>query len=168
MSNMLLAQIEFNERELTALKATLKCIEEHKLAEQYPVDPIRKQILELEKAKAEKKKVNEATKPQIKRPCPNTAASGHPTPCSALERPFYPRVNERYPPYIYERPYMYPESHGPPLVGNPPAPYNLPPGHGNFFGNVYHYQTPPYLHWGIVGVTSGDSLIVLSLTASSF
>lgn len=138
-------QPEVNERELAALKATLKCIEEHKLEGLFPADLIRKQILELEKAKAEKKKVNEVTKPQPRRPHANTASNGHPMPCSAPEKTFYPRVNERYPPYVYKRPYIYPESHGPPLVG-PPAPYSLPPGHGSFFGNVYHYQTPSYLH----------------------
>ncbi|KAK4749056.1 hypothetical protein SAY87_026505 [Trapa incisa] len=134
---------EVNDRELAALKATLKCIEEHKLEVLYPVDPIRKHILELEKIKAEKKKLSETTKPQPKRLL-NTAATGYPMPSSASEKQFYPRVNERLPSYMYDRPYIYHESHGPPLVG-PPVPYSLPPGHGNFFGNVYHYQTSPYL-----------------------
>ncbi|XP_075637892.1 FRIGIDA-like protein 3 isoform X1 [Castanea sativa] len=34
------AQNEVNDRELSALKAVLRCIEEHKLEEQYPVDPL--------------------------------------------------------------------------------------------------------------------------------
>lgn len=139
-------QLEVNDRELAALKAVLKCIEEHKLEDQYPAGLIRKQVLELEKAKAEKKKVNEVTKPQPKRPCANTAANGHPAWSSASEKPFYPRVNERYPPHVYERPYVYhPENHGPLLVG-PPATHNPPPGHCKAFGNIFHYQAPPYLH----------------------
>ncbi|KAK4776919.1 hypothetical protein SAY86_005607 [Trapa natans] len=136
---------EVNEIPLSALKATLKCIEEHKLEGMYPVDPIRKQIIELERVKAEKKKVSEVTKPQPKRPSANTAATGYLMPCTAPEKHFYPRVVEKCPPYIYERPYIYHESHGPPHVG-PPAPYSLPPGRRNFFGNVYHYQTSTYLH----------------------
>nr|VDD28081.1 unnamed protein product [Brassica oleracea] len=61
-------QDEFNERELTGVKAVVKCVEEHNLEEQYPVEPLHKRILELEKVKAEKKKATEPTKPQTKRP----------------------------------------------------------------------------------------------------
>ncbi|XVF14418.1 hypothetical protein REPUB_Repub09cG0057500 [Reevesia pubescens] len=35
------AQTEVSERELTALKAVIKCIEEHNLEKQYPVDPLQ-------------------------------------------------------------------------------------------------------------------------------
>lgn len=135
----------------------MKCVEEHQLEEQYPLEAIRKQVVGLEKAKYEKKQTQATTevvppKPQPKRPRANVVANGHPIPTPAPAMSFYPRVNERYPPYIYERPpYVYPaafENHGPPLVGT--APYNHlppppPPGHGNYFGNVYHYQGQ-YLH----------------------
>nr|GMC74040.1 FRIGIDA-like protein 3 [Ipomoea batatas] len=40
-----------NEKELNALKAVIKCIEDHKLDEQYPVDPLQKRVHHLEKAK---------------------------------------------------------------------------------------------------------------------
>ncbi|EFH40152.1 hypothetical protein ARALYDRAFT_331248 [Arabidopsis lyrata subsp. lyrata] len=59
---------EFNERELTGLKTVIKCIEEHNLEEQYPAEPLHKRILQLEKAKADKKRATEPTKPQPKRP----------------------------------------------------------------------------------------------------
>lgn len=155
-------QVEVNERELSALKAVIKCVEEHRLEKQYPLDAIRKDVLALEKAKSEKKQqqqqqaTTEVPKPQPKRPRANVIGNGHPIPTAAAPmKTFYPMVNERYPPYIYERPpYMYPgamESHGPPPhVGA--APFNMPmlppSGHGNFFGNVYHYQAAPhqYLH----------------------
>ncbi|NMG42110.1 hypothetical protein GRZ55_23105, partial [Chelativorans sp. ZYF759] len=65
------AQNETNERELSALKAIMKCIEEHKLEEQYPTDPLQKRILQLEKAKADKRRAAEAAKPQSKRPRAN-------------------------------------------------------------------------------------------------
>ncbi|KAE8713105.1 FRIGIDA-like protein 3 [Hibiscus syriacus] len=38
------APTEVSERELTALKAVIKCIEEHNLEEQYPVDPLQKRF----------------------------------------------------------------------------------------------------------------------------
>ncbi|XP_039057602.1 FRIGIDA-like protein 3 isoform X2 [Hibiscus syriacus] len=49
------AQTEFNERELVTLKTVIKCIEEHNIEEQFPVDPLQKWVLQLEKAKADKK-----------------------------------------------------------------------------------------------------------------
>ncbi|XVF32038.1 hypothetical protein REPUB_Repub17cG0047200 [Reevesia pubescens] len=57
------AQTEVSERELTALKAVIKCIEEHNLEKQYPVDPLQQRVLLLEKAKADKKRATEAAKP---------------------------------------------------------------------------------------------------------
>ncbi|THU51288.1 hypothetical protein C4D60_Mb06t29420 [Musa balbisiana] len=53
--------------ELSALKTVIKRIEE-----QYPIDPLQKHIVQLEKSKADKKRAAEAAKPQSKR----THASG--------------------------------------------------------------------------------------------
>uniref|UniRef100_A0A0D9XBJ8 FRIGIDA-like protein n=1 Tax=Leersia perrieri TaxID=77586 RepID=A0A0D9XBJ8_9ORYZ len=53
---------EMNERELSALKAVIKCIEEHKLDEQYPIDLFQKRVIQLEKAKADKRRAVEAAK----------------------------------------------------------------------------------------------------------
>ncbi|KAK4573408.1 hypothetical protein RGQ29_031391 [Quercus rubra] len=121
------AQNEVNDRELSALKAVLRCIEEHKLEEQYPVDPLQKRVLQLEKAKADKKRATEAAKPQPKRPRAKQFA-------------------DRYPQYVYDRPYVYSgpaDNHCPPIMGS--ATYTLSPSHGNYFGNGYQYQAP-YLH----------------------
>ncbi|PON75151.1 Frigida-like [Parasponia andersonii] len=138
-------QNEVNERELTALKAVVKCIEEHKLEEHYPVDPLQKRVLQLEKAKADKKRVTEAAKPQPKRPRANGV--GPRVANNAADKTFYPRVaDNRYPQYVYERPYVYPgpnDNHCPSLLGS--ATYSLSPGHGNYFANGYQYQTA-YLH----------------------
>ncbi|KAF8388652.1 hypothetical protein HHK36_027329 [Tetracentron sinense] len=140
------AQNEVNERELTSLKAVIKCIEEHKLEEQYPLDPLQKRVLQLEKAKADKKRAAEAAKPQPKRPRANGGGYG-PRVINIADKSFYARVPERYPPqYMYDRPYVYPgptDNHGSPLLGS--TPYNLSPSHGNYFGNGYQYQAP-YLH----------------------
>ncbi|EEF35133.1 FRIGIDA-like protein 3 [Ricinus communis] len=139
-------QNDVNERELTALKAVIKCIEEHKLEEQYPVDPLQKRLVQLEKAKADKKRATEAAKPQPKRPRANGVGCGPRVTNIAAEKTFYPRVADRYPQYMYDRPYVYPshtDNHGPPLMGS--ATYNFSHSHGNYFGNGYQYQAP-YLH----------------------
>ncbi|KAJ8748197.1 hypothetical protein K2173_000605 [Erythroxylum novogranatense] len=139
-------QNEVNERELTALKAVIKCIEEHKLEEQYPVDPLQKRLLLLEKAKADKKRATEAARPQPKRPRAGVGLGCGPRVTNtAADKLFYPGIADRYPQpqYVYDRPYVYPaptESHVPQLYSFPPT-----HGHGNYFGNGYQYQTP-YLH----------------------
>ncbi|GMI69206.1 hypothetical protein like AT5G48385 [Hibiscus trionum] len=138
------AQTEFNEGELAALKAVIKCIEDHNLEEQYPVDPLQKRVLQLEKAKADKKGATEAAKPQPKRPRANGAGYGPRVTNVAADKPFYSRVTDRLPQYVYDRSYVYPgpaENHAPTLIG--PATYNFSPSHGNYFG--YQYQVP-YLH----------------------
>ncbi|KAE8676299.1 FRIGIDA-like protein 3 [Hibiscus syriacus] len=138
------AQIEVNERELSALKAVIKCVEEHNLEDQYPVDPLQKRVILLEKAKADKKRANEA--PQPKRPRANGAGYGPRVANIAADKTFYPRVTDMYPQYVYERPYVYPvpsDNHSIPVLGS--ATYNFPPSHGNYFGNGYQYQAP-YLH----------------------
>ncbi|MED6107714.1 hypothetical protein PIB30_016753 [Stylosanthes scabra] len=143
------AQIEVNERELVALKAIIKCIEEHKLEEQYPLDPLQKRVLQLERAKADKKRETEATKPQPKRPRANCAGYGPRVTNFHSDKTSYARVADRYPPpqYVYDRPYMYPaptDNHcPPPLFGS--ATYSISPSHGNYFGNGYQYQAT-YLH----------------------
>ena len=143
---MFLFQNEVNDRELSALKAVVRCIEEHKLEEQYPVDPLQKRVLQLEKAKADKKRATEAAKPQPKRPRANSVGYGPRVTNVATDKTFYPRVADRYPQYVYDRPYVYSgpaDNHCPPIMGS--ATYTLSPSHGNYFGNGYQYQAP-YLH----------------------
>jgi hypothetical protein len=140
------AQNDVNEKELTALKAVIKCIEDHKLEEQFPVDPLQKQVLEIEKAKADKKRATEVGKPQSKRPRANGVAHAPRVANVASDKNFYGRMPERYPQYVYDRPYAYagpPDHHVPSYVAT--ATYNFAPSHGNFFGNGFQYQTA-YLH----------------------
>ncbi|CAH9074195.1 unnamed protein product [Cuscuta epithymum] len=134
------AQNDINEKELSALKAVIKCIEDHKLEEQYPVDALQKRVVEMERAKADKKRATEVPKPQPKRPRGNCARVAN----ISTDKNFYARTTDRYPQYVYERQYAYTgpaEAHIPAFVGNP---YNLS-GPGNFFANGYHYQAA-YLH----------------------
>ncbi|XP_061359189.1 FRIGIDA-like protein 3 [Gastrolobium bilobum] len=141
------AQIEVNERELIALKAVIKCIEEHKLDQQYPIDPLQKRVIQLEKAKADKKRATESTKPQPKRPRANGVGYGpRVTNIPSDKTSSYARVPDRYPQYVYDRSYMYPgpsDNYCPPLLGS--GTYNVSPSHGNYFGNGYQYQAT-YLH----------------------
>lgn len=141
------AQNEANERELSALKAVVKCIEEHKLEDQYPVDPLQKRILQLEKAKADKRRAAEAAKPQSKRPRANGSTyNARITTFPPQEKSFY-RTPERYP-NAYERQYMYPptEHHPPPIIAAP-ATYTVSPTHTTYYGNGYQvHQYQPYLH----------------------
>lgn len=131
-----------NERELSGLKAVIKCIEDHKLEDQYPLEPLQKRVIQLEKAKADKKRATEAAKPQPKRPRANNVGYGPRVTniinSGAADKTFYTRVTDRYPQYAY--------NHGPPaFMGS--VTYNLGPipSHGNYFGNGYQYQAP-YLH----------------------
>lgn len=141
-------QNEVNERELTALKAVIKCIEDHKLEQQYPLDPLQKRVLQLEKAKADKKRATEVAKPQPKRPRANGIGHAPRAANVAADKNFYARVTDnRYPPqYMYDRPYAYPaptDNQFPSHLGS--AAYSVSPAHGNFFGNGFQYQAP-YLH----------------------
>ncbi|KAL5997937.1 hypothetical protein ACLOJK_008871 [Asimina triloba] len=132
------AQNEANERELSALRAVIKCIGEHQLEDQYPIDPLQKQVIQLEKAKVDKKRAAEAAKPQPKRPRANI--NGYGSRVTGIPENFHRGPPERYP-YIYDRPYMYAsDSHGP-LSVRPPS-CNLLPNHGPYFGNGYQYPTP--------------------------
>uniref|UniRef100_A0A0C9QS21 FRIGIDA-like protein n=1 Tax=Wollemia nobilis TaxID=56998 RepID=A0A0C9QS21_9CONI len=67
---------EANSKELTALKAVIKCIEEHNLQSDFPPDTLQNRIAELEKKKAERKKSGAVAKSQNKRPRSNVGTSG--------------------------------------------------------------------------------------------
>ncbi|KVG17605.1 Frigida-like protein [Cynara cardunculus var. scolymus] len=132
--------------------AVIKCIEDHKLEDQYPLVPLQKRILQLEKAKADKKRATEVAKPQPKRPRANGIAGYAPrnTNIAAVDKNFYGRMTDRYAPptpYVYDnRPYAYPgpaDNHIPVYMGT--TGYNMAPNHGNYFGSGYQYQAP-YLH----------------------
>ena len=94
---LLLPQIDVNDRELIALKAVIKCIEDHKLDDKYPLDPLQKRATQLEKAKADKKRVTEATKPQPKRPRANGVGYGPRVTNILSDKTSYARVADRYP-----------------------------------------------------------------------
>ncbi|KAJ6821189.1 FRIGIDA-like protein 3 [Iris pallida] len=132
-----LYQNETNERELSALKAVIKCIEDHKLEEQYPVDPLQKRILQLEKAKADKRRAAEAAKPQSKRPRANGSTYNARVTSFPPDKSFY-RAPERYT-YSYDRQYIYPaEGHPPQMMAT--ATYTISPPHATYYSNGYPVQ----------------------------
>ncbi|KAL8237130.1 hypothetical protein R6Q59_018211 [Mikania micrantha] len=145
------AQNDVSERELSALKAVIKCIEDHKLEDEYPPGPLQKRILQLEKAKADKKQAVEVAKPQPKRPRANGIATRNTNIAADKNNNFYGRMTDsRYAlptPYMYDnRSYGYPgpvETHIPQYMGTPA--YNMGPNHGHYFAIGYQYQAP-YLH----------------------
>uniref|UniRef100_A0A2P2NFN9 FRIGIDA-like protein n=1 Tax=Rhizophora mucronata TaxID=61149 RepID=A0A2P2NFN9_RHIMU len=64
------AKEESSTVELNSIKAIIRCVEDHKLDAEFPLDSLRKRAAQLEKTKAEKKKssgVPTAAKPQYKR-----------------------------------------------------------------------------------------------------
>lgn len=146
---------EVSERELSALKAVIKCVEEHKLEQHFPLDALVKRVLQLEKAKADKKRATEVTKPQSKRPRA-TNVGGYGPRFSNISpnntpSPYAPRPTDRYPPqYVFDNrpPYVYPagpnDSHCPPVMGAPAYGFPPPPAHGNYYANGYQYHQ--YLH----------------------
>ncbi|XP_057780846.1 FRIGIDA-like protein 3 [Salvia miltiorrhiza] len=143
-------QNDVNEKELTALKAVIKCVEDRKLEQQFPVDPLQKQVLEIEKAKADKKRATEVAKPQSKRPRASGVAHAPRAANAASDKNFYGGMtDQRYPQYVYERPayaYAGPNNHHvPSYVGVGTPAYSFSPSHGSFFGNAYQYHTA-YLH----------------------
>lgn len=66
------AKNDANAQELAALRAVIKCIEEYKLESDYPLDTLKKRVLQLEKSKGDKKRSGDFSKrPQSKRSRPN-------------------------------------------------------------------------------------------------
>ncbi|KAF0915270.1 hypothetical protein E2562_035217 [Oryza meyeriana var. granulata] len=139
-------QNEMNERELSALKAVIKCIEEHKLDEQYPIDPLQKRVIQLEKAKADKRRAVEAAKPQSKRPRANGSVYA-PHFTSFSDKSFYQAAAPQRHSYPYERQYVYGSEahHHPTMISS--APYGISPAHTTYYGNGYQVQYQvPYIH----------------------
>ncbi|KAJ7555658.1 hypothetical protein O6H91_05G049000 [Diphasiastrum complanatum] len=71
------AQNDSAMKELSALKAVLRCIEEYKLEAQFSSAPLQRRVAQLEKAKSDRKRAAVAVKAQAKRPRASGAAGGH-------------------------------------------------------------------------------------------
>lgn len=95
------SQDEANNFEISYIRSIVRCVEDHKLEAEFPVDSLKKRVSVLEKAKADKKKGSAANpKPSNKR----THGSGGP-----------PRSSGAHPPRpakIRKFPSPYPSSYG--------------------------------------------------------
>lgn len=78
MLHNILCRNDATVKELAALKAVPKCIEEYQLQSQYPSMPLQRRVAQLEKAKSDRKKAAVAVKAQTKRPrASNGAGAGY-------------------------------------------------------------------------------------------
>ena len=85
-NNSTAAQNEATSKELSAVRAVIKCIEEHKLESQFS-ENLEKRVAQLEKAKADRKRSAVAVKSQTKRPRANGGGAGaYVPPTSTVER----------------------------------------------------------------------------------
>lgn len=71
-------QNDYNARELAALRAVIKCVEEYKLEAAYPLDPLHRRVAQLDKStKFDKKRSNETLRQsEPKKPRPSVGFSG--------------------------------------------------------------------------------------------
>ncbi|GLJ17829.1 hypothetical protein SUGI_0311830 [Cryptomeria japonica] len=74
--NNSVAANEANSKELNALRAVIKCIEELNLQTDFPPDSLQNRVVELEKKRSERKKTGVAVKSQNKRPRSSGGGSG--------------------------------------------------------------------------------------------
>lgn len=173
----------FNKKELRVLRVVIKCIEEYKLQEHYPVEPLKKRVAQLEKAKYNRKRMGQAVNSQAKKPRANGRyAARKPSavvdnrqlpPPVYYERGLNPELAERYPeryPYtvphtyevagpaygqqpISERPYHYPDERV-----APPVPYSSLSNYGNYEGAGFQSSTPSnYENYMGAGAQSASS-----------
>ncbi|KAJ6833095.1 FRIGIDA-like protein 3 [Iris pallida] len=156
----------FNKKELRVLRVVIKCIEEYKLQEHYPVEPLKKRVAQLEKAKYNRKRMGQAVHPQAKKPRangryaarkPSTVVDNRQLPPPVYyKRGLNPQLAERYPerypytvPHTYEfagpaygqqpsseRPYHYPDERV-----APPVPYSSLSNYGNYDGAGFQSST---------------------------
>ncbi|XP_068654842.1 FRIGIDA-like protein 3 isoform X2 [Aristolochia californica] len=166
-------QNDANAQELAALKAVIRCIEEYKLEGEYELSPLQKRVVQLQKAKTDKKRIINTAKPSPKRPRASGryGSSRQPPPMfvevggyhESLDRyPYMGPPSYEYPPPSqamygqqpsYQQPYFYQEEQAPVGMPGPPN-YNRYPGDG-FQGNA---PQPYYYHGDQVSATpSGAS-----------
>ncbi|KDP33654.1 hypothetical protein JCGZ_07225 [Jatropha curcas] len=148
---------ESNAVELNSIKAVIKCVEDHKLESEFPLDSLRKRVTRLEKAKAERKKSSAAAvaaKSQNKRGA-NIGRGQRPP---AFRPPKAAKFSNAYPPFGRRNPAP-PPQHSP--VARYSGPYNYPSqsiyeGHSTTsYASTYganHTQSPaaiPQQHYSL-------------------
>ncbi|OVA01003.1 Frigida-like [Macleaya cordata] len=138
-------QNDANAQELAALKAVIRCVDEYKLEAEYPLDPLQKRVAQLEKSKADKKRMGEVVKHhQPKRPRANGGGHyGSRMPISA--------VDLQQPPPVYGERGAYmgaaAERYHPHTGGVSTFDYHQMPNQGGAYGQQQAIaQRPPYYY----------------------
>ncbi|CAM0153217.1 unnamed protein product [Urochloa decumbens] len=163
-----------NKKEQSALRAVIKCVEDRKLEAEFPLDDLRKQLEELEKAKTEKKKATSSASsggssgPATKRirasnggPMPpakagrtnNVSVSSFPAPTTFARSPShtsYATTSPSHTSYATASP-----SHASYATTSPshasyatatPYPYDRPAGHGLYCNRSPQAIREPYVY----------------------
>uniref|UniRef100_A0A5B7BMI8 FRIGIDA-like protein n=1 Tax=Davidia involucrata TaxID=16924 RepID=A0A5B7BMI8_DAVIN len=139
---------EANNLELNAIRAIIKCVEDHKLESQFTLDSLRKRVTQLEKTKAEKKKNAASTSRHSNKRAHGGSGRGSGPP--AFRQPKAGRFSNTSPSFRHRNPS---QSHPAPATRFS-APYNYPsqgmyegPGtasYGPGYGGA-HTQSPAAL-----------------------
>jgi len=158
--NCLIFQDEASNREIDSIKSFIKCIEDHKLEAELPLESLRKRLTSLEKAKADRKKASAAgSKPPNKRGPVSGGAWGSGPPLHPAAK--IPRYSSPYPLFAERNP-LSPIEQSP--VSRYPGPYSYPSqgtfdtglsasSYGSTYGSSYasaSAQTTPR-HYSAIG-----------------
>ncbi|PSR87941.1 FRIGIDA-like protein [Actinidia chinensis var. chinensis] len=96
------AQNDANAQELAALRAVIRCVREYKLEADYPLDPLHKRVVQLERSNPDKKRSGESGKhQQHKKPRANGGIFGFRAPPPAALPPGPTAVGGRQGPPVY-------------------------------------------------------------------
>ncbi|KAM6564233.1 hypothetical protein CsatB_024231 [Cannabis sativa] len=162
-------QEDVNAQELAALKAVIRCVQEYKLEADYPLDPLQKRVVQLDRSQADKKKrgSEHGKRQQPKKQKAGGRFRGYnragPSPATGRQGPHYSNravhagIPERYPrtdlhAYDYQVPSQAAYAQQPtdhrlyyyPQDGNVlPSPYNAAPP--NYAGGGLLPSNQPYL-----------------------
>ncbi|PSS30714.1 FRIGIDA-like protein [Actinidia chinensis var. chinensis] len=122
------AHNDANAQELAALRAVIRCVREYKLEADYPLDPLHKRVVQLEKSKPDKRRSGESGKhQQHKKPRANGGIFGFRAPPPAALPPGPAAVGGRQ---------------GPPVYGARPVYGGLSERYSLSGPTAYDYQTP--------------------------
>ncbi|GJM96906.1 hypothetical protein PR202_ga13781 [Eleusine coracana subsp. coracana] len=165
--------INVNKKEQSALRAVIKCVEDHKLEAEFPLDDLRKQLEELDRIKTQKKKAVSSSSnsgssgPANKRIRANNGGpaspdmAGHLTECNGVSSPTITNVSpSSHASYGASSPYSYNSHAGHTLYCRQSAPvlrepYVYPQGATSHVSVGLTYASPPITYPAYSGYNSG-------------
>ena len=153
---LLLLQVNASKKEQSALRAVIKCVEDHKLEAEFPLDDLRNRLEELDKAKIEKKTAASSSSggssgPASKRIRASNGGAMSPAKAGCLSdntgAPSSPVTTTTF--------IGSPSSHASYGAGSPYS-YDRPAGHTFYCGQSSLPMREPYRHCSVVPTTSDD------------